>query len=138
MDPAGKRLYYLIIGAWIAGLAWILFAMNSEGLVERGAGVCFFKNISGLPCPSCGATRSLLLLLQGQLVQALLTNPIGIILALLMAVIPVWIAHDLFTGRNGLLRFYHAAEHFISRKSVAIPAGVLMALNWIWNINKGL
>ncbi len=40
-----------------------------------GRGVCYFRNITGLPCPGCGMTRSFLYILQGEFVQAWEMHP---------------------------------------------------------------
>lgn len=36
---------------------------------------CMFHTITGVPCPSCGATRSATLLAHGEVVRALAMNP---------------------------------------------------------------
>lgn len=38
-------------------------------------GVCYFKRITGIPCPGCGLTRSFLLILQGKFSQAWELHP---------------------------------------------------------------
>lgn len=138
MHSGIRRFYYLISAAWIAGVSWIFFAMYSDGAPAGCSEVCFVKNIFGLPCPSCGTTRSVLLLLRGDFPDALMSNPLGLILAPLMCFIPFGIAFDLVTRRHIVWQTYHAIEQLFARKIIAIPAGILMALNWIWNINKGL
>jgi hypothetical protein len=37
---------------------------------------CVFKRITGVPCPTCGATRSVLLLSQGDIGNAFSMNPL--------------------------------------------------------------
>lgn len=46
---------------------------------------CPFKALTGLPCPTCGATRSLLFFGEGKFIPALLMNPL-IAVVLLAAV----------------------------------------------------
>lgn len=43
---------------------------------------CSFRQHYGLPCPTCGMTRSVVLTVQGQLESAWLLNPAGAILVL--------------------------------------------------------
>jgi hypothetical protein len=69
---------------------------------------------------------------------ALQMNPFGIIIALVLAISPVWIASDLIRRRSGLFRFYTKSELFFNRRIVAIPCILLVLLNWFWNIHKGL
>lgn len=40
-----------------------------------GKGICYFKNITGIPCPGCGMTRSFLLILQGKFTEAWKIHP---------------------------------------------------------------
>ena len=45
---------------------------------------CPFRQITGWPCPTCGATRALAALTQGQLVAALFFNPLVAAVALVL------------------------------------------------------
>ncbi len=40
-----------------------------------GKGVCYFRNITGIPCPGCGMTRSFLYILQGEFAKAWQMHP---------------------------------------------------------------
>ncbi len=42
--------------------------------------LCPFRNLTGLPCPGCGMTRAFHHLAHGELQEALLLNPISVIL----------------------------------------------------------
>ena len=43
---------------------------------------CVFRSITGFPCPTCGATRSLVQLATGNVVSALAFNPLFIVIVL--------------------------------------------------------
>lgn len=45
---------------------------------------CPFKLIFGIPCPGCGTTRALRLLLNGQIRTAFYTNPLGLLMVFLI------------------------------------------------------
>lgn len=47
-----------------------------------GFSICSFYNLTGIPCPGCGLTRSVSATLHGQLPLALYFNPFGIPIAL--------------------------------------------------------
>ena len=117
--------------------AWIGYHLiHAESLTPT---LCLFKNMTGIPCPSCGVTRSVLLIMQGEFIQAVLMNPLGIIAVALLIILPTWMAIDLIQKKQSLLRVYTHAETFIkTNKSIYIPLIALVALNWIWNITKGL
>lgn len=121
--------------AMIAGYLWLFHAASTP---ESDTTVCLFKNITTLPCPSCGTTRSVICLLNGHIEEALFINPIGIIILLIMVVTPVWIVYDFVTGCTTLYFFYRSMEKFLRKPTVAVPLIVLVLINWLWNITKGL
>ena len=53
-----------------------MLAMRSSGF-STGPSLCLFRNITGLPCPFCGSTRSVGHILQGEFSAALFSNPLG-------------------------------------------------------------
>jgi hypothetical protein len=133
-----KRIYWILILLTIGSYVWAGYTLLHTHDQSSGT-LCLFKTVTGIPCPSCGITRSLLLLFQGDMTAALWVNPLGILAALLLVVIPIWIAVD-FSRRNyTLLVAYKRSEAFIqSHKLVYIPLFALVALNWVWNITKGI
>lgn len=96
------------------------------------------KNITGYPCPSCGTTRAIQLLLKNNWMASLQMNPFGIIVALIMVVVPFWIVFDLITKKETFFNAYKKAEAIIRTKKLAIFLIILVVLNWIWNIKKAL
>ena len=132
-----KRLYLLLGLACAAGYLYLFYAASTTG-DETGFGPCMFKNATGIPCPSCGSTRSVLLLSKGDLVGSMMLNPLGILLATGLLVVPVWILFDLVARKRSLHEAWLKFEtQMKSRKFAAIILG-LIALNWIWNIYKNL
>jgi hypothetical protein len=65
-------------------------------------------------------------------------NPFGILVAAIMIVIPIWILYDLVTKKETFFINYTKTEHIINRRWIAFLLIVLVVLNWIWNIKKGL
>ena len=51
-------------------------------LVAYAAGIvlCPLKRLTGIPCPTCGATRAVLTLVQGGFAEALQINPLVILI----------------------------------------------------------
>ena len=61
--------------AALGGFALIVsFFLPTEGL---GVTMCWFKWLSGLPCPGCGLTRSVTCISQGQFSKAVAFHPFG-------------------------------------------------------------
>ncbi|BBE16839.1 hypothetical protein AQPE_0986 [Aquipluma nitroreducens] len=51
---------------------------------------------------------------------------------------PLWILYDIVLRKDSLLQVYNRSEIFLRQKWIAIPLILLVILNWIWNIYKGL
>ena len=137
--PTHRRLHAVLLVACIAGYAW-LFANNSlfKNTSNDGYGGCFMKSVTHIPCPSCGTTRSVHSLLHGDIQGALYWNPIGLLVLAIMVVAPCWILYDTVKRGNSLYSFYQAVEQTLKKRKFAVAFGLLIAVNWIWNIYKGL
>jgi len=134
-----KNLYWILTILSTAGYAWIGFHLLYHPREENTFVLCLFKYTTGIPCPSCGTTRSLLLLLEGNIADAVLINPLGIIAAISLLVIPPWILADTLTEKKTLPSAFAWAESKItSQRILSLPLVVLAFLNWGWNILKGL
>lgn len=134
-----NRLYTIVLLACAVGSIWLWIQRSGNVLAQAGeASPCLIKSITGVPCPSCGTTRSVFELLDGHLISSLQWNPMGIIVLLIMFISPVWILSDLLFKKESFLRYYSRAENHLKSKWIAIPAIGLVVVNWVWNICKGL
>lgn len=129
----------LITIACVAGLAWTSYLMQHPHLVyDEQVTPCMIKHVTGVPCPSCGSSRSVISLVNGDITGAIYWNPFGLIIFAIMVISPVWIGYDLVTKRYTFLTNYRRAERMLRVKWVAASAISLVIINWIWNISKGL
>jgi len=136
---SNRDLYWILAILSIAGYAWIGFHFFSSDNGAASLTVCLFKNFTGIPCPSCGVTRSLLLLMNGKVYNAVMANPLGLLAALTLLSLPFWMITDVLTGKNTLARSFLWTEKIIkSKKLVYMPLVALVLLNWGWNILKEL
>ncbi len=132
------RLYSILLIACLAGYIWLYFSITKKFTENKSVEVCLIKHITNVPCPSCGSTRSIISLIKGDFIGALNLNPLGYIIAIIMFVAPIWILTDLFLRSNTLFDFYQKTETFLRKRKYAIPLILLVIINWIWNIIKGL
>lgn len=110
--------------------------------------MCFFKAITGIPCPGCGSLRSIMSLLDGDVCLALWYNPVIILLFIggvflfLVSLVELIIQKDKNrrksfseTARGTLL--YRLLHRSLPTWTIVIALFVTL-MNWFWNIEKGL
>lgn len=79
--------------------------------------VCLFKQVTTIPCPSCGSTRAVMEIVQGHFLLAIYWNPLAIITFAIMAISPFWIVADWITKK----KLY--TEHTLKQKRWLEGAG---------------
>jgi hypothetical protein len=133
-----NKLYSILLTACVAGYIWLYFCITTSVTENKSVEVCMIKHVTNMPCPSCGSTRSIVSLTKGNYVEAFDLNPIGYIIALIMLTAPVWIIADMILRKNSLFRCYQEIEIHLKKPKYTIPLILLVIINWIWNITKGL
>lgn len=131
-----NKLYSILLIACVAGYIWLYFSMTKTIAENQSAAVCTVKNVANIPCPSCGATRSVIALTKGDFSGALHLNPVGYLIAIIMLIAPIWIISDITMRSSSLFIFYQKVETYLRRPKYAIPLTSLLIINWIWNITK--
>ena len=87
--------------------------------------LCMFQNLTGLPCPGCGMTRSVLRLSQGDLLGSLRMHPLGIVLAgLLLASLAGTVV--------GLARGGDPVADFLARRGTWLISLLILSFAAIW------
>ena len=92
-----------------AGAVWTLLSVifaasvllplpTADGRVGHLPSICVFYNLTGLPCPGCGLTRSFVCLGHGHLFEALHWHPLGPAIFLLFGFL--WLRCGLFWTRG--------------------------------------
>ena len=119
-------------GQWaplVALLVWgalVLLAVVVSRRSGEAIALCQFKRLTGVPCPGCGSTRSVLRASQGDLLGSFLANPL---LFATLLVLTVVLGLRFVAGRRmewGLTPTQH--------KAVWILLAVLVVLNWAYVI----
>jgi len=135
MTKTRNRLYGMVLLGCSFAYLLVYWTANAP---ESSFSVCLFKKATGLPCPSCGSTRAIVSMAKGHFLQALLYNPIGVFLGFLLILLPLWALIDLLLGRQSLFFQYQQANTRLKNPKILVPFLLLIAVNWIWNITKGL
>lgn len=132
-----KRLYLYVTALLVVSYTYVGWSLYHKGTPHTET-ICVFKNITGVACPSCGSTRAVLLLTQGNIAQAGLTNPLGYLIAFFMLTVPFWLLYDVATQKTTFYNQYRAAEKRLSSMWIISILTLLVLSNWIWNIYKNL
>lgn len=133
-----NRLYFILFIACLAGYIWLYVNRATHPAETTSVEVCLIKHATNISCPSCGSTRSVVSLTKGNFVEAFKLNPMGYLIAMILLIAPVWIITDLILGSSSLFNRYQKMENSLKNPKYAIPLVLLVLINWIWNITKGL
>lgn len=91
------------------------------------APACAFKGLTGVPCPTCGSTRSVLYLSQGEISAALAMNPLTT-LGLMAAML--YFLYSVVTLACDLPRINFL---FADREKIAVRAAAVILLFVQWS-----
>lgn len=132
-----KNKFYATLSCFIlAGWGWLFVASRQS---VSSFTPCVFKNITGIPCPSCGSTRAVVAILNGRFMEAFLLNPLGYLLIILAIALPIWLLVDLITKKEKIRTLFHQLNSFTKSHPIFLFSFLtLIAINWIWNIYKHL
>lgn len=118
----------LAVGAWLLGPLSLL--PLAVWVVESGAyspGVCGLKQLFGVPCLTCGATRATVHLFHGRFFEALKFQPLIILLYLGLTIWALASAWALFRRVSLRLELTEREDLFLK-----IAVGGLPVLNWVY------
>lgn len=89
------------------GLAWRIGALASipavlflSWLGRTPLPPCLFRELTGLSCPTCGATRAFHATAHGEILTAFVLNPAGAVLFLLLPLLFLRLSLEALTGRT--------------------------------------
>ena len=105
-------------------------AIRSSGFTV-GPSLCMFRNITGLPCPFCGTTRSVGNILLGNFNDALNLNPLGyfsLAFLVLLFISPSTIkSSSLYLAKKWWM---------LSQRNQILLTVSLLATTWIFNLPR--
>jgi hypothetical protein len=120
--PDHELIWLAVSVAVLAGsVAWLALSLPWPR--------CPFFAVTGLPCVTCGATRSAIAFLHGDFLTALRWNPLAFVAFVGLIAFDLY-ATIVLVGRTARLRMvdWTLAE----KKVMRIAAISLLALNWIY------
>jgi len=119
---------WLMVGA--ASLCLLGAALATPGIqLPR----CAFKTITGLPCPTCGVTRTVIALSRGDVDRALLMNPLAAVAC------GIGLLYLLYAAAVLALRLPRLRPTVspVGARRIRIGTVAAIATNWIWLIATG-
>lgn len=93
-----------------------------------------FHRKYGISCPSCGGMRAVSALLHGDVITAVSINPLAVPVFIFLCITPIWALTDAVMNRHTMI----TALTTPWKKIPTVVAIVIIVLNWLWNIQKGL
>jgi hypothetical protein len=99
---------------------------------QLGLPPCLSMEWLGLPCPGCGVTTATALAAHGRLLDAFRNQPLGVVIAALLALYPLWAIGQLARGRD----LAGAARSIDPR--LWVPATIVAILGaWVYKLATG-
>jgi hypothetical protein len=129
---AKERFYTIAFRFWLlASIALVLGWFFRDFLLAQTS-LCLFKSVSGIECPSCGSTRSVLAFLSGEIWLSLRYNLLGFLFGVLMLALPLlWFVEKVFK-RVLIYALYVWLSIKFKRRRFLWFAVVLVVIYWIY------
>ena len=139
----GRRPFehYLVLGAALAALVMMLVLALVISPDERGFGTheqfglpaCKTMAWFHVPCPGCGVTTALTHALHGEFAASFETQPLGILVAILIPLVALWALVGHLRGRD-----LQRAIYRLSLTRWLALSGVIVLLVWVMQVRKFL
>lgn len=110
---------------------WVWLAYNAFYAGNSGISVCHIKNLTGLPCPSCGITSSVTAILGGDFLAAWSNNPLGYLVLPALFTISFLLIRDLLSKRTNSYSTFIRLEAFIkTHRYIQVALAMIILINW--------
>ena len=99
---------------------------------QLGLGTCSILAMTGWPCPMCGMTTTFTHMAHGQLFEALLTQPFGVVLFLLTLACGGLAVVELVRPARRFVRIWS----WVEQRETAIAGGLMggLLLGWVYKL----
>ena len=115
-------LLLLLLGAWLA--------LRLYPDLVLGLSHCPLRDITGVPCPTCGGTHSAAALAAGRWLEALRANPVVVV------GLVGFVAWALYCVAATLVPTWRRGLHLspAEKKAARLLAALIFILAWVWQI----
>jgi hypothetical protein len=124
-----KSVYATFIVVSVASVLWLIYSLvfPQQQLIS-----CPFQAITGIGCPSCGITRSVLSIAGFDLPAAWNFNPLGFPVFVMVLLTPALLIYDFVFQRRIFYVLYERMEQFLkNHRLVSASLVVVVVVNWI-------
>ena len=112
------------------GLVWmILYCFFHVNIL-----LCPTKIVFGIPCPGCGMTRAMGLLLNGYIKEAFFMNPNIIIILILIIIAPPLLVIQFTTNKN----YIDLINRKLNNPFFIVPFFLFEIIIWIYNLQRAI
>jgi hypothetical protein len=134
-----ERIWYAVVAAIALFLVAtsVVITPDPSGIgtaTQLGLPPCGMLALTGRPCPTCGMTTAFALFAHGRVVDAILAQPLGAVLFVVVLFVGVLSAVFAAAGRKP--RFLFARINWAAVVIFLVVAGVLSWTYKIWQLSK--
>ena len=127
MRSPSKKHAIKILVAYGIGVLFLFLTTNTPFSVP-----CFFRILTGIPCPGCGLTRSFILASQLNFIDAIMTNILFLPLLVGMVAYLICAIIDVSSERQAIKRL----NLMLNKRWIIALAVLLTATSWYFNITR--
>lgn len=91
-------------------------------------GLCSFKSMTGIPCPTCGMTTCFIQLTHGQFAAALRSSPLGVVVFGLAVMAAGYLIANRVLGWRAIRLELDRRDRIM----LAVGAGLAILANWLY------
>ncbi len=105
---AKRKIYGILIAMLTIIIPYLI--MLSDQHVESSQSLCPFKLLTGLPCPGCGITKSIIFLYKGELTKSLSYHIFGPFVILFCIVSIIVLTMEIITHKEYFNKLFYSSK----------------------------
>lgn len=129
---SARRFYWLTAVLYLVGIFYLILHFHGIELAYH----CPFKWIFHIPCAFCGTTRCVQALCHANWSDVWHYNLLGIPIFILLFILPPRLLYD--AVKRQPTTYLLMTRWYQRLKSYALLWIILLVINWLWNICKGV